>query len=67
MNKKVKGRSKKMKFKIGDACKLGEKDNNYDFVFPTDMLEHIHPSQRIQCIKEGIRICNDTCVIGFPC
>lgn len=67
MNKKVKGRSKKMKFKIGDACKLEEKDNNYDFVFSTDMLEHIPPSQRIQCIKEAIRICNDTCVIGFPC
>ena len=67
MNKKVKWRSKKMKFKLWDACNLEEKDNSYDFVFSTDMLEHIPPSKRIQCIKEAIRICNDTCVIGFPC
>ncbi len=67
IDKKVKNRSKKMIFKNQSALDIKEKDGSYDFVFSTDMLEHIDNKERICAIKEAIRISNDTCVIWFPC
>ncbi|PJA48638.1 MAG: hypothetical protein CO170_02070 [candidate division SR1 bacterium CG_4_9_14_3_um_filter_40_9] len=62
-----KNRSQRMNFIHGDALALKEKDNSYDFVFSTDMLEHIDNKQRIVAIKEAIRVSSTMCVIGFPC
>jgi len=52
-----------MIFKNQSALDIKEKDGSYDFVFSTDMLEHIDNKERICAIKEAIRISNDTCVI----
>jgi 2-polyprenyl-3-methyl-5-hydroxy-6-metoxy-1,4-benzoquinol methylase len=52
-----------MKIKYWNALALYEKDNSYDFVFSTDMIEHIDKDKRMTAIKEAIRVSSDLCVI----
>ncbi|MDR0859553.1 MAG: class I SAM-dependent methyltransferase [Candidatus Peribacteria bacterium] len=60
-------RKKGMKFISGDALEIPVEDNSFDFVFSTDMLEHIPREERLKSLQEATRVCSDTCIIGFPC
>lgn len=56
-----------MKFISGDALDIPVEAGSFDFVFSTDMLEHIPREGRLKALQEAARVCSDTCVIGFPC
>lgn len=58
--------SKKIISVYGDARNLPFKDNSYDFVLSSDMLEHIPDRDRAKVIKEMLRVSRKYVLIGFP-
>ena len=61
--------NEKMRFINGSALDIPINDNTYDFVFSTDMIEHIRDSDREKAISEAIRICKRWWYVMFlfPC
>lgn len=56
-----------MKAVKADAKRLPFKNEEFDFVFSIDMVEHIQPKYREKVIHEILRISKKIAVIGFPC
>jgi hypothetical protein len=52
---------------LGSAEKLPFKDNSFDIVLSSDMLEHIENKKRTKVINELIRVSKYLTIIGCPC
>lgn len=57
--------SKNMKYIDWDCLRIPFKDNDFDFVFSLDMLEHLKYDDRIKAIDEIIRVWKIS-IIAFP-
>lgn len=54
--------------KVKATCHLLPfKDNSFDVVLSTDMLEHIPQKTRKECIEEIIRVAKKFVLLGIPC
>ena len=60
---------KNMNFIKGSALDIPIKDETYDFVFSTDMIEHIKRNNREKAFKEAFRVCKKGWYVLFlfPC
>jgi predicted SAM-dependent methyltransferase len=56
----------KMKKVEASATKLPFKDNSFDVVINSDMLEHLPQEKRQLAINEMMRVCKKTLIIGVP-
>ena len=58
--------NKNMNFINGSAFDMPIEDNSYDFVYSTDMIEHINKYDREKVFEEAIRVCKKWWYV-FPC
>jgi hypothetical protein len=49
------------------ATRLPMKDNEFDVVLASDMLEHVPPDLRKTVIGESLRVARKLVILGFPC
>ena len=52
---------------IASAAQLPLKDNEFDVVIASDVLEHVPPNQRKAVIGETLRVARRFVIFGFPC
>src|ERR1700722_19334912 len=52
---------------IASAAQLPVKNNEFDVVLSSDVLEHIPPDQRQAVIDETLRVARKLVIFGFPC
>jgi hypothetical protein len=52
---------------IASAAELPLKDNEFDVVLASDVLEHIPPDLRKTVIAEALRVAGKLVIFGFPC
>lgn len=52
---------------IASATDLPFKDNEFDVVLASDILEHIPPDLRKSVIAEALRVAGKLVIFGFPC
>ena len=52
---------------IASAAQLPLKDNEFDVVLASDILEHIPPELRKAVIAEALRVAGKLVIFGFPC
>ena len=52
---------------IASAAQLPVKNNEFDVVLASDVLEHIPPDQRQAVIDETLRVARKLVIFGFPC
>jgi hypothetical protein len=52
---------------IASAAQLPIKDNEFDVVLASDVLEHVPPDLRKMVIDESLRVARKFVIFGFPC
>ena len=52
---------------IASAAELPVKDNEFDVVLASDILEHVPPDLRKAVIEESLRVARKLVIFGFPC
>ena len=52
---------------IASAAQLPLKDNEFDVVIASDVLEHVPPNLRKAVIGETLRVARKFVIFGFPC
>lgn len=52
-------KKKSVKIKIGDACKIPFKNNEFDIVFSYHLLWHLPKDEQKKIIKEMLRVCKE--------
>ena len=52
---------------IASAAQLPFKDDEFDVVVASDVLEHIPPDLRQRVIEESLRVARKLVIFGFPC
>jgi hypothetical protein len=52
---------------IASAAQLPVKDNEFDVVLASDVLEHVPPDLRKTVIDESLRVARKLVIFGFPC
>jgi hypothetical protein len=52
---------------IASAAQLPFKDDEFDVVLASDVLEHIPPGLRPKVIEESLRVARKLVIFGFPC
>jgi hypothetical protein len=52
---------------IASAAQLPIKDNEFDVVLASDVLEHVPPDLRKAVIDESLRVARKLVIFGFPC
>jgi len=50
----------------GDATNMNFKDDSFDAVVSTDVMEHIPPERKQAFLDEALRVAKDVCIIGAP-
>ena len=49
------------------AAQLPMKDNEFDVVVASDVLEHVPPDSREAVVSESLRVARKLVTLGFPC
>ena len=52
---------------IASAAQLPIKDNEFDVVIASDVLEHVPPDLRKMVVAEALRVARKLVIFGFPC
>lgn len=50
-----------------NAVKLPFRDKTFDLVFSADLLEHVHPQDRVRIVEESVRVSRKNVLMIFPC
>ncbi|MEI9981074.1 MAG: methyltransferase domain-containing protein [Edaphobacter sp.] len=52
---------------IASAAQMPVKDNEFDVILASDVLEHVPPDLRKMVIDESLRVARKLVIFGFPC